>query len=165
MTYPKTISVRERYEQFQRQYPNYIVLMQVGEFYEFYGQEAVKTATELLDLACNKAGDMTGFPTRSFDTYMRKLLNAGKSVVIADQFAVERDGGKGKFDRQVTRIVTPGTVTQDNLLDGVVNNFLLCVCLEQEGWGRTIRHGVDRCKYGFVGGGGVQEGHVCIAAV
>ena len=130
--YPKTISVRERYEQFQKKYPNYIVLMQVGEFYEFYGQEAVKSATELLDLASNKAGDMTGFPTRSFDTYMRKLLNAGKSVVIAEQFAVERDSGKGKFDRQVTRIVTPGTVTQDNLLDSVVNNFLLCVCSGQK---------------------------------
>ena len=127
-THPKAISVRERYEQFQKKYPNYIVLMQVGEFYEFYGQDAVKSATELLDLASNKAGDMTGFPTRSFDTYMRKLLSAGKSVVIAEQFAVERDSGKGKFDRQVTRIVTPGTVTQDNLLDSVVNNFLLCVC-------------------------------------
>ena len=128
----KTISVRERYEQFQKQYPNYIVLMQVGDFYEFYGQEAVKDATELLNLASNKAGDMTGFPTRSFDTYMRKLLSAGRSVVIAEQFAIDKEGGKGKFDRQVTRIITPGTVTQDNLLDGAVNNFLLCVCSEEK---------------------------------
>ena len=99
--------------------------MQVGDFFEFYGIEAAKQASQLLDLSVSKCGDMTGFPVRALDTYMARLLKVGKSVVVAEQFCAASGGGR--MDRQVTRIVTPGTVTEENLLESAANNFLLCV--------------------------------------
>lgn len=124
----KPVSIRERYEQFQRAYPEYVILMQVGDFYEFYGSGAAHEASRLLDLALNKSGDMTGFPRRSIDTYLAKLLRAGKSVVIADQYQQQsQQKTPQQFDRQVTRIVTPGTVLSENLLDTTLNSFITAV--------------------------------------
>ena len=82
------ISMRQKYQQFERQYPDHVVLMQVGDFFEFYGEKAVRQAHAILDLAPNRFGDMTGFPVRSLNAYLTKLLKAGLSVVVAEQYNV-----------------------------------------------------------------------------
>ncbi len=65
---------------------------------------------------------MTGFPVRSFDTVLGKLIRAGVSVVVADQFVVPNSA---RFDRKVSRVITPGTIVEEHLLDRNRNNFIL----------------------------------------
>lgn len=121
--------ILKRYEQFQQEFPEYLVLMQVGDFYEIYG-DAVDQAARILDIAITRSPSkqtiqstaMTGFPVRSFDTFLSKLIKAGVSVVVADQIALV---DSNRFDRKVTRVITPGTVVEENLLDRNWNNFLL----------------------------------------
>ncbi len=124
-------SILERYRQFQKGHPEHIILMQVGDFFEIYG-DAVESAAKILDISTTRAPGklignnepvpMTGFPVRSFETYLGKLIKAGKSVVVAEQFAVPLSA---RFDRQITRIVTPGTVVEEHLLDRHFNNYIL----------------------------------------
>lgn len=126
--------IHRRYEQFQQEFPDHLVLMQVGEFYEIYG-EAVEGAAKILDIAVTRTPGktvnwevssgggvpMTGFPVRSFDSFLGKLMRAGVSVVVADQFAIP---DSSRFDRRVSRIVTPGTLLEEALLDRNRNNFI-----------------------------------------
>ena len=149
----------ERYKQLQEGYPfpDYLLLMQVGDFYEFLGKEAVEEACRLLNISCNRAGDKTGFPVRSLPNFLGRLLRAGRCVIIADQVAsqqkstktidndteedthMEGEGTSYKplsltsplvtpiFDRHIARIVTPGTVLQEDLLDPKRNNHLVAI--------------------------------------
>lgn len=129
----RPVSILERYKQFQGSHPEHIVLMQVGDFFEIYG-EAVEAAAKILDISTTRAPGklvgndesvpMTGFPVRSFETYLGKLIKAGKSVVVAEQFPVPLSA---RFDRQITRIVTPGTVVEEHLLDRGLNNYILLI--------------------------------------
>lgn len=123
-------SILKKYEQFQQEFPEHLVLMQVGDFYEIYG-EAVEPAAKILDIAVTRTpnklsgGDpipMTGFPLRSFDTFLSKLIKAGVSVVVADQYIIP---DSTRFDRKISRVITPGTLVEENLLDRNRNNFLL----------------------------------------
>ena len=108
--------------------------MQVGDFYEIYG-EAVESAAKILDIAVTRAPSkapsldapngtvpMTGFPVRSFDSFLGKLVRAGVSVVVADQVILP---DSNRFDRRVSRIITPGTLVEESLLDRNRNNFIL----------------------------------------
>ena len=89
--------ILKRYEQFQQEFPEHLVLMQVGDFYEIYG-DAVEPAAKILDIAVARAPSktemagavvpMTGFPVRSFDSFLGKLIKSGVSVVVADQFVL-----------------------------------------------------------------------------
>lgn len=124
------VGILKRYELFQQDFPDHLVLMQVGDFYEIYG-EAVEPAAKILDIAvsrtpskmdCSGPVAMTGFPVRSFDTFLTKLIRAGVSVVVADQVALP---DSARFDRKVTRVITPGTVVEEALLDRDANNYLL----------------------------------------
>lgn len=124
------VGILKRYELFQQDFPDHLVLMQVGDFYEIYG-EAVEPAAKILDIAvtrtpskldCTGPVAMTGFPIRSFDTFLSKLIRAGVSVVVADQVALP---DSARFDRKVTRVITPGTVVEEALLDRNANNYLL----------------------------------------
>lgn len=117
-------SILEQYRLIQRQYPEYIVLMQVGDFLEVFDTLAQK-ASQILDIGmCNSryGSQMTGFPLRSMDTYIERLLKEGQSVVLVEQYDVDK-----AIRRKITRIITPGTITEENLLDGRVNNFILAI--------------------------------------
>lgn len=125
------LSILDRYRQFQSQHPNHLVLMQVGDFFEIYG-ESVPTAARILEIAATKAPGrepvaMTGFPVRSFETYLGKLIKAGQSVVIAEQVPIPHSA---RFDRQITRIVTPGTVLEEHLLDSNLNNYIVLIAAD-----------------------------------
>jgi DNA mismatch repair protein MutS len=129
-----TIGIVKRYEQFQKEFPEHLILIQVGDFYEIYGN-AVEDAAKVLEIAVTRTPGkpssatnsstntpMTGFPVRSFDTFLKKLIKAGVSVVVADQVPIP---DSARFDRKVSRIITPGTVLEESLLDRNLNNFIL----------------------------------------
>lgn len=122
-------SILEQYKLFTSQHPSCMVIMQVGDFYEFYGESAEK-ASRLLDIALGKTGSgvnkvpFTGFPVRSLQVHLGKLLKQGESVVICEQY---QERHRNSFRRRISRIVTPGTITDAELLEAGQNNFLLAI--------------------------------------
>lgn len=117
-------TILEQYRLFQKQYPEYVVLMQVGDFFEVFDAPALKVS-QLLDIGMCQSrygAQMTGFPVRSMDSYVERLLKEGQSVVLVEQYDSDR-----ALKRKISRIITPGTITEENLLDGRANNFVLAV--------------------------------------
>lgn len=113
-------------------HPDAILLFRVGDFYETYLQDAV-TASEILGITLtrrsNGAGggdEMAGFPHHALDTYLPKLVRAGKRVAICDQLE-DPKLTKKLVKRGITELVTPGVVVGSNILDRKENNFLAAV--------------------------------------
>ena len=108
--------------------PDAILLFRMGDFYELFHDDA-KTAAQVLNLALTSrekgenAIPMAGFPHHQLETYLGKLIAAGLRVAICDQVEDPREA-KGLVKRELTRIVSRGTVTDDALLDPRENNFL-----------------------------------------
>jgi len=127
--------ILEVYAEFQHQHPDHFVLLQVGDFFEVYGEDAIR-ASRILDIgltsapskstAGGEAVPMTGVPVRSVETYVERFIKAGHSVVLCEQFPSSK-AGSTRMDRRITRIITPGTITEESLLDSGVNNFLLAI--------------------------------------
>ncbi len=101
-----------------------ILLFRLGDFYELFFEDA-RAAAPLLGVALTqRAGTpMCGVPYHAIDAYLAKLIRAGKKVAICDQME-DPSQAKGIVRREVTRVVTPGTVTEDEILDSSRNNFL-----------------------------------------
>ena len=123
----------QQYLRLKADYPDMLLFYRMGDFFELFFEDA-KRAARLLDLTLTsrskKAADeipMAGVPVHSIENYLRKLLRHGESVVICDQVG-DPASSKGLVEREVTRIVTPGTVTEHELLDYGRDNFLLAVC-------------------------------------
>ena len=112
-------------------YDEALVLFQVGDFYEAFC-EAAEVISRLLEITLTKREDstgryaMAGIPVNSAESYIEELLDAGFRVAIADQVQ-DPEEASGVVDRAVTRIVTPGTLTEDELLDGDENNYVACL--------------------------------------
>jgi DNA mismatch repair protein MutS len=137
------VSVLDRYRQLEAEHPGHVVLMQVGDFYEIYGG-TVEPVARMLDIASTRAPQrketaeqgggavaMTGFPVRSLESFLGRLLKAGKPVVLADQVPARHPQSAAKFDRQVTRIITPGTVVEESLLEGRLNSFVCFLAMKR----------------------------------
>ncbi|MGE0433832.1 MAG: DNA mismatch repair protein MutS [Planctomycetota bacterium] len=113
-------------------FPEYTLLFQMGDFFELFFDDAKRVARDLgLTLTRRgKVGDqdipLCGFPLRSLAMHMRRLLQKGHKAVVVEQIQDAKDA-KGVVDRAITRIVTPGTVTDDSLLDERKQNFILAV--------------------------------------
>jgi DNA mismatch repair protein MutS len=113
--------------------PNAIVLFRMGDFYELFFDDA-KTAAEVLGLALTSrekgpdAMPMAGFPCSQLDSYIAKLINAGFRVAVCEQMEDPKKA-KGIVRREVVRVVTAGTVTEDTILDPRISNFLAAVSL------------------------------------
>jgi DNA mismatch repair protein MutS len=109
-------------------HPGMLLLFHMGDFYETFGPDA-ETAARVLGLALtsrDKTVPMAGFPVHALEVQLRKLLQAGMRVAVCDQ--VEDPAlAKGLVKREVTRVVTPGTVTEDELLDPRLPNHLAAV--------------------------------------
>lgn len=120
-----------QYNQIKAQYPDAILLYRVGDFYETFGQDAVKVAGAIgitLTRRNNGGGDteLAGFPYHSLDMYLPRLVRAGFRVAICDQ--LEKPSPLKKIvKRGVTEVVTPGVTSNDNLLENKRNNFLCCM--------------------------------------
>ena len=121
----------------QRQYraikrelpPGAILMFRLGDFYEMFGEDAVVASPILGATLTRRAGQpMCGIPYHALDAYLAKLIRAGKTAALCDQMEDPRTVKKGAIvRREVTRIVTPGTITEDGLLDADANCYIAAV--------------------------------------
>ena len=118
-------------------YPDAILLFRVGDFYETFGQDAIKTS-QVLGITLTKrnngnaaSAELAGFPHHALDTYLHKLVKAGYRVAICDQLEDPKTA-KGIIKRGVTELVTPGVATNDKLLEHNNNNFLAALHITEE---------------------------------
>jgi len=124
-----------QYQEFKRLHPGYILFFRMGDFYEMFWEDAI-LANKVLGVALtsrSKGGldaqdaiPMAGVPFHAVESYLRRMIRAGHRVAICEQ--VEDPAlAKGLIKRQVVRLMTPGTLTDDPLLEGRVDNFLAAV--------------------------------------
>jgi len=123
----------KQYNAIKAKYPDALLLFRVGDFYETFGEDAVK-ASKILDIILTKRGagsetetELAGFPHHSLNTYLPKLVKAGCRVAICDQLEDPKQT-KTIVKRGVTELVTPGVALNDDILHSKTNNFLAAVC-------------------------------------
>src|SRR5437588_4532590 len=120
----------QQYREAKERHPGMLLLFRMGDFYELFDADA-EVAARVLGLTLtsrDKTIPMAGFPHHALEPHLRKLLQAGHRVAICDQ--VEDPAlAKGLVRREVTRVVTPGTLTDDGLLDPRQANHLAAVAL------------------------------------
>jgi DNA mismatch repair protein MutS len=129
--------IRKQYLDIKRQYPDAILFFRLGDFYETFDQDAEVAARELdivltsRNVAKGVRIPMAGIPYHAVENYLARLIERGYHVAICEQ--VGEQPVKGLVPRQVTRVVTPGTVVEPGLLPGDANNYLACVVVEAGG--------------------------------
>ena len=128
----KLSPMMERYMEVKGQNPGTILLFRMGDFYELFFEDA-QNAAKVLGLTLTSRDKnsenpvpMAGFPYHQLDGYLQKLITAGFRAAICDQVEDPKKA-KGLVRREVTRVVTPGTLTDDQMLDPRQSNFLACV--------------------------------------
>src|SRR2546421_10230425 len=123
-----TTPMMQQYREAKERHPGMLLLFRMGDFYELFFEDA-EVASRVLGLTLpSRDGSipMAGFPFRALDTHLRTLLRCGHRVAVCDQ--VEDPAlAKGLVRREVTRVVTPGTLTEDNLLDPRASNHLVAI--------------------------------------
>jgi DNA mismatch repair protein MutS len=134
----------QQYNQIKQKYPDAILLFRVGDFYETFGEDAVKTAAVLGIVLTKRANgkashiELAGFPHHALDTYLPKLVRGGYRVAICDQLE-DPKLTKTIVKRGVTEMITPGIVTGDHILQSKTNNFFASLYFDK-----------DRCGVAFV---------------
>ena len=122
----------KQYYGIKGKYPDALLLFRVGDFYETFGDDAVKTSGILGITLTRRANGsasevaLAGFPHHALDTYLPKLVQAGERVAICDQLE-EPVKGRKIVDRGVTELVTPGVTYNDQVLDNRSNHWLAAV--------------------------------------
>ncbi|MCQ2285651.1 MAG: DNA mismatch repair protein MutS [Bacteroidales bacterium] len=122
----------KQYNQFKAKHPDAILLFRVGDFYETFGEDAVKTSQVLGIVLTKRANgaaasiDLAGFPHHAIDTYLPKLVRAGLRVAICDQLE-DPKLTKTLVKRGITELVTPGIAVSDNILIQKENNFFASI--------------------------------------
>ncbi len=136
----KLSPMMERYQAVKAEHPGAMLLFRMGDFYELFHEDA-QNASRVLGLTLtsrDKNSDnpvpMAGFPYHQLDSYLQKLIQAGFRAAICDQVEDPKKA-KGLVRREVTRVVTPGTLTDDQMLDPRQSNFLACVAPSKSGIG------------------------------
>ncbi len=120
-----------QYRQFKSQYPDYILFFRMGDFYEMFYEDA-KVASRVLGLALTSrsrgptAVPLAGVPYHAVDSYLAKLIRSGYRVAVCEQVEDPKQA-TGVVKRDVVRLVTPGTLTEENLLDEREGNYLAAV--------------------------------------
>src|SRR5574344_1159045 len=129
MTKPVETQLMKQYNQFKSKYPDAILLFRVGDFYETFGEEAIKTS-QILGIVLTKRAngaaayiELAGFPHHDVDAYLPKLVRAGYRVAICEQLE-DPKLAKTIVKRGITELVTPGIATNDKILEQKENNFL-----------------------------------------
>src|SRR5579884_1092236 len=118
----------QQYREVKGRYPHMLVLFRVGDFFELFGEDA-EVAARTLDMTLtsrDQATPMAGFPHQSVDAYARRLVQAGYCVAVCDQVE-DPASATGLVRREVVRVLTPGTITEDELLDPRRPNHLAAV--------------------------------------
>src|SRR6056300_1314011 len=129
----------KQYNRIKAKYPDALLLFRVGDFYETFGEDAVKSAG-ILEIILTKRGagstsetELAGFPHHAINTYLPKLVKAGCRVAICDQLEDPKLTKKIVW-RGVTELITPGVSLHDEVLDQKKNNYLAAVFFDK-GWG------------------------------
>ncbi len=126
----------QQYNSIKVKYPGTLLLFRVGDFYETFGEDAIK-ASEILGIVLTKRGagsasetELAGFPHHSIDTYLPKLVRAGQRVAICDQLE-DPKVAKSLVKRGVTQLVTPGVSYSDSIVQQKSNNYLASLYFEK----------------------------------
>jgi DNA mismatch repair protein MutS len=129
---PGTTAMMQQYLRLKAQHPDILLFYRMGDFYEMFYEDAER-GSRLLDITLTTRGasagapiKMAGVPYHAVDQYLAKLVRIGESVAICEQIG-DPATSKGPVERQVTRIVTPGTLTDSALLDEKADNILLAL--------------------------------------
>lgn len=133
---PVETPLMKQYNSIKAKYPDAVLLFRVGDFYETFGEDAIKAA-DILNIVLTKRAngaaasiELAGFPHHSLDNYLPKLVKAGLRVAICDQLEDPKQT-KTIVKRGVTELVTPGVSYNDNVLSQKENNFLAAIHLDQ----------------------------------
>ncbi|MCH2243848.1 MULTISPECIES: DNA mismatch repair protein MutS [Crocosphaera] len=140
----KLTPMYQHYVEVKEQYPNALLVYRVGDFFECFFQDAVTISQELeLHLTSKEGGKeigrvaMTGVPHHALDRYSRLLVEKGYAVAICDQVEDSAQAAaQGRMvERKITKLLTPGTLTDDGMLSAKQNNYLAAIVITGEHWG------------------------------
>ncbi|MCM2971994.1 DNA mismatch repair protein MutS [Larsenimonas suaedae] len=139
-TAPTHTPMMAQYLKIKREHPDILLFYRMGDFYELFHEDA-RRAAKLLDITLTARGQsagqpipMAGVPYHSAEAYLARLVKAGESVAICEQIG-DPATSKGPVERQVVRIVTPGTLYDEALLEAHHDNLLLAIHAANGGWG------------------------------
>jgi DNA mismatch repair protein MutS len=133
----KITPMLEQYLRLRGEYPGYVLFYRLGDFYEMFYDDAVLMSRELeLTLTARAGVPMCGVPHHASGQYMKRLIGKGYKIAVCEQIADPE--GKGLMKRDVVRLVTPGTLTEEDMLDESSNNFLACFFTENDGCGMAF---------------------------
>jgi len=130
-----TTPLRQQYLRIKKQFPDTIVFFRLGDFYESFDDDAKKVSEACSivltgrDMGTGQRVPLAGVPYHALDTYLARLINAGHKVAIVEQTG---DVVNGLMPREVTRVVTPGTVVEPNLLEEKRNNYLAALVADKD---------------------------------
>jgi DNA mismatch repair protein MutS len=133
----------QQYFSAKAEHPGVLLAMRVGDFYEFYGEDAELAAAALeITLTGREDGTngripMAGVPFHSVEKYLARLLQKGLKVALCDQLE-DPKSAKGLVKRGVTRVLTPGTVVEDSMLNSSQNNYIAAICVQDGKAGLAI---------------------------
>ncbi len=136
---PSMTPMMQQYRELKARDPDALLLFRMGDFYEMFGEDAER-ASALLGLTLtsrDKGPDalpMAGFPHPALDQYLAKIVAAGQRAAVCEQVEDPKQA-KGLVKRDVVRVVTPGTLTEESLLDPKTANYLACVVERKGGLG------------------------------
>lgn len=138
MVASKLSPLMEQYYRIKKQYPDAILLFRVGDFFETFGEDAVTVSRDLNIVLTSRQKDDTGnkiplagVPYHALDVYLARLVKSGHKVVICDQVE-DPKLAKGLVKREITRVVTPGTIIEPSMLEDSSNNYLAAIVQDQE---------------------------------
>ena len=144
----KLTPAMRQYHHFKSQYADAILFFRMGDFYETFYEDA-KTCSQVLGIALTSRSKdkdpipLAGIPYHALDGYLKKMIKAGYKVAICEQ--VEDPAlAKGVVKRDVVRLVTPGTLTEESLLDERTGNYLAAVCFARALTGKEPRTGSEK---------------------
>jgi DNA mismatch repair protein MutS len=133
----KETPLMQQYNVIKAKYPGALLLFRVGDFYETFGEDAIKTS-QILGIVLTRRGygadgpiELAGFPHHSLENYLSKLVRAGQRVAICDQLE-DPKATKNIVKRGVTELVTPGVAYNDNILNQKSNNYLAAVYFDKQ---------------------------------
>ncbi|MBO4229256.1 MAG: DNA mismatch repair protein MutS [Clostridia bacterium] len=156
----------QQYLELKQQYPSNILFFRLGDFYEMFYEDA-KTVSKELDLVLTgkdcgleERAPMCGIPFHSCEGYIAKLVERGYTVAICEQME-DPATAKGLVRREVTRIITPGTLIESSMLDETANNYLCAVCRDDGGIGCAFADISTGTIYATEAEGADSEAYLC----
>ena len=136
----KLSPMMRRYFEMKEEYPDCLLFFRLGDFYEMFFKDA-EIASQILDLTLTgrncgleERAPMCGVPFHSVDVYIRKLIEAGQRVAICEQLS-DPSTTKGMLDRDVVRVISPGTIMEEDILDEKASNYIVSVFTDDKGFG------------------------------